>query len=209
MRINPYSKAKINASSNADILKWRRKANHYSDLGRVSAMWSNSGTYERAIQVSYNNRLQLLPNESKSNLFGAIEGRVSFPTELGLIADAIEDSKELLSLQSNWDEENANATNKYALSNAHKFLLKYAVYVFNEYGIVISTPYIDIMRDGAIYISWDLVQASFLVIFKKEESLNSYFYGERRDKKIPFKSAIENDGDIDEILALWMSKYLK
>ena len=139
------------------------------------------------------------------------ENVFTFKISLKHIALQIEEAKEILSYQKNWDDENAEPTDDLTFLKSAKFLFDYSSYIEGNYGIIIPAPYMDILKDGSIYLNWEMANSKFLIIFKKNMHPLAYFYGERIDKKenkIPFKSAIEVDGDVDEITAQWMKTYL-
>ncbi len=121
------------------------------------------------------------------------------------IADSIHDAAQILDFNEDWDDNGANSTNFQTFLKATNFLISYSTELL-RFG-VIETPFIDLMRDGSISILWDTPKASLLVIFQKNDSELSHFYGEEKKEKRPFKYALKGD-EIDEIVTIWMSKYL-
>lgn len=133
---------------------------------------------------------------------------ISLPIELKTIADQIEEAKELLQFNFDWDEEGAIATNAETFGQAAHFLIKYALYLQQTNSTILTTPYIDILKDGSISIHWDNPKSQFLIIFKKESVDLAYYYAELKDTKVPFKSAIKIGNPIDKHLAIWMNEHL-
>jgi hypothetical protein len=148
----------------------------------------------------------------KEYIYVNIEGEIfTFKTKLKHIAAQIEEAKEILKYADNWDGENSEPTDMGTFIKSSNFIHRYSSHIEGNYGAVIQSPYMDILRDGSIYLNWETANSKFIIIFKKNIHPLAYFYGERIDKKgnkIPFKSAIEIDGDIDEITAQWMKTYL-
>lgn len=129
--------------------------------------------------------------------------------ELSAIAEQINDASELLTYQTDWDEEGSLATNEIVFNNAINFLVSYSNFIYQNYSnSILSAPYIDITREGGISILWETSKAKFFIIFKATDSKTAFFFGEKTDAKIPFKSAIEIDGPVEESIASWMKTNL-
>lgn len=136
---------------------------------------------------------------------------LTFKANLKNIVAQIEEAKEILSYAPDWDGENGEPTDEVTFLKAANFLHKYSCYIERNFGVILTTPYFDLLKDGSVYINWELKNAKFLIIFKKHTHPLAYFYAERKDKKgniLPFKSAIEIDGDVDEVIAQWVKTYL-
>jgi hypothetical protein len=127
---------------------------------------------------------------------------------LPAIAKAISNSKDILDLEEDWDDEGANTTNLSTYNRAISFVRNYCIKIFQS-GIKISTPSIEILRDGSIGVNWETSKASFLIVFDKANENISYCYGKNKTNGIPFKTGIENDNSIDESVASWMKKNLR
>ena len=133
----------------------------------------------------------------------------SLHNDLSHLATHINEAKELLNYQTDWDEDGSLATNEVVFNNAISFLVSYANFIYQNYSnTVLSVPYIDITREGGISIFWESAKAKFLIIFKNSDSKTAFFFGEKTDTKIPFKSAIEINGSVDESIASWMKTNL-
>jgi hypothetical protein len=124
------------------------------------------------------------------------------------IAEAINDSKVLLDLEEDWDDDGANATNFATYKNAIKFLVNYSTHILDEFGLVLKKPFIDITRDGSISIQWDTDTAVFLIIFKKNKNEFAYYYGQEKETNSPFKYRVKINENINNITAEWLKDYL-
>lgn len=127
---------------------------------------------------------------------------------LPAVAKAIANSKYILDLEEDWDDEGANATDFSTYDRAISFVSNYSIKVFQS-GIKISAPTIEILRDGSIGVNWETSKASFLIVFDKTNEKISYCYGKNKINGIPFKTGIENDNSVDESVASWMKKNLR
>lgn len=136
-------------------------------------------------------------------------GNFDFLVNSGLsgIADAIEESKSLLSEENICDGGEALDFDSYI--NAITFLYNYSNDIYNGTSPkkTLATPYIDITMSGDVYLDWKTEKANFLIIFKKNKNI-SYFYGETKDDKIPFKSAVHNKSNVKEFLSDWFKENL-
>ncbi|MCW3106504.1 MAG: hypothetical protein JWQ09_1010 [Segetibacter sp.] len=132
----------------------------------------------------------------------------SLPGPLKQIAEAINKSKEILSLNDDWDDEGASSTNFKTYLKAINFVVNYSKFILDTFKVIIDYPDIDILRDGSVSAFWETPRATFLIIFKKNNNPYSYFYGNNKVDEIPFKYAIKNEGKIDQITAEWMSANL-
>ena len=130
-------------------------------------------------------------------------------SDLSAILDQINDAREILSYETDWDGDGSLATNEAVFNNAISFLTLYSNFIYENYSnTILPAPYIDITRDGGISIFWENDKAKFLIIFKNADSKVAYFFAERTDTKIPFKSAIEINGPVDGAIASWMKTNL-
>lgn len=156
-------------------------------------------------------KARVLPKIKRENPFLSLEieeDKLRLSSQLKSIVAQIEEAKEIVSYENDWDEEGAEATDNVTFKNAATFVVDYATYILQEFEVIIAPPYIDIMRDGSISVHWALENAELLVIFKKENTDLAYFYAEQKNRSIPFKSAVELEQPVDEMIALWMKKHL-
>lgn len=135
------------------------------------------------------------------------ESQYLLPWELRAIAKQIEESKEILNYGFDWDDESGLPTSEATFTNAAEFLILYSNDIYNNYHLILDTPYVDILKDGSVSVHWETSVGKLLIIFKQNTAL-AYYYAERKDNNIPFKSAVEIGKPVDPFLALWMKKYL-
>jgi hypothetical protein len=184
----------------------------YIDYGNTDKFSFNPAFYEPAyesfkILKGMQGIVKILESEYRYALdINNKEYRI--PYALMHIADQVEESKEILKYNFNWDDEGSLPTDEFTFSNAATFVIKYALYIFEHDGIVLKTPYIDILKDGSVSVHWETEGSQLLIIFKKNNAGLAYYYAERKDNKVPLKSAIEPGKPVDEFLALWMKKNL-
>jgi len=95
---------------------------------------------------------------------------VELPTELGEIAQAIEESKYLLELSDNFAEEGAKA----CWERAVRFLVEYSEWVFQSFHYVIDRPKIY----GSIDMLWRTDHYRWLINFPEEYTQPASFYGD-------------------------------
>jgi len=142
------------------------------------------------------------------------EKSFTLPKALNLVAEQIEEAKEILDYPLDWDEEGALPTDKETFVEAVSFIVSYALWIYKNYDEIIKPPYIDLMKDGAVSVHWETENAQLLIIFNKaedfrlEEEKLAHFYAERKENRIPLKSAIKPGAEIDEFIGLWMKKNL-
>jgi len=170
--------------------------------------------YRRSIYISTNDIVRdrpyiELPKLASKNLpFQINDDTIELPNELKLIAEQIEEAKDILQYSFDWDEEGAIAADSETFGKATSFVKNYALYLYRTYSVVLTPPYIELLRDGSVSVHWENTKSQFLIIFKKGNNKLAYYYAEQKDKKIPFKSAIEIGKTEDKFLALWMKTYL-
>lgn len=88
----------------------------------------------------------------------------------------------------------------------------YSVWIFQSQNTILSTPYIDIMKDGAISVHWETEKGQLFIIFDRNESPTrkglAYFYAVNKLDGIPFKSAIRLEDPVKKHIAEWMEENL-
>jgi hypothetical protein len=146
---------------------------------------------------------------STSPFIPVIIGDTNFFINKGLkdIANAIKESKSLLNNINIVEDSTPVDLSTYI--NAITFLYDYSTSIFNETSSkkILATPYIDSMVNGDVYLDWKTEKANFLIIFKKDKDI-SYFYGETREDKIPFKSGVHNNSAVKSFLSDWFKENL-
>ena len=92
------------------------------------------------------------------------------PVLLKALADQIEDAKEILDCEFDWDDDQGMPTDIETFQNAINFVVDYSVRIFQTQNTILSTPYIDIMKDGAISVHWETEKGQLFIIFDRNES---------------------------------------
>lgn len=128
------------------------------------------------------------------------------------LADQIEDAKEILDYEFDWDDDQGMPTDIETFQNAINFVVDYSVRIFQTQNTILSTPYIDIMKDGAISVHWETEKGQLFIIFDRNETLTrnglAYFYAVNKLDGIPFKSAIRLEDPVKKHIAEWMEENL-
>jgi len=126
----------------------------------------------------------------------------------------IENSRYIYDLEFDWDQEGAHTISRELWEIAIKFLISYAEYVYANYGVEISTPYIDPVCSGSIDFSWRRQEESQKsgmlcnIRFSKENIPVAGYYGYVGNYENEIKDIIPCRG-IHEPLALWMKNLAK
>ncbi len=119
------------------------------------------------------------------------------------ILKVINESKSLLSLGENWDDEGALAIPKIVWERAMDFLKNYSQYITQKKTINIQAPQINPCRDGSIDLSWRTPKARMLINFKNDDSGLAHYYGDYYNNINSIKGYVKTD-EIQEFLATWM-----
>lgn len=83
----------------------------------------------------------------------------SIPETLHEIADHIREAKEVLDYPADLDDEGALATHEPTFNPTAHYVLEYALAAYNDHRIILSIPYIDIMKDGSVSVLWESEKA--------------------------------------------------
>lgn len=129
-----------------------------------------------------------------------------FPTYLEPIFTEIIESKKILDLEYNWDENGAAKIKDVTFINCVEFLLNYGTYLYNDFDKMISVPDITPCADGTIDIFWENEKASLLLNFKTNKNIASY-YGDTHSDINSIKGFI-NVNETKSFFASWISDFL-
>ncbi len=121
------------------------------------------------------------------------------------IRDAINESKSLLELKEDWDEDGAVAIDPIIYYKAVETLTEYSINVFNVYNVAIDSPYISAGRDGSINMEWNKPNATLLLTILNSPNFNLHYYGDDGNNNTVIKGII-NEPSINEDLSHWMRK---
>jgi hypothetical protein len=128
----------------------------------------------------------------------------ALPTALRHIRDAIEESKQLLELQDDWDEEGSLAIEEAVWRRAANFLTRYARFVWSRFGKKLDAPDITPGPDGSIDLHWNQNEYEMLVNIRRDPTAMAGFYGDDRGN-ISIKGTFDPDS-LNEGLILWLKK---
>jgi hypothetical protein len=113
------------------------------------------------------------------------EESISVSSELNPLIEAVEESKYILELPDNWDEEGSESYSKEVWVKAVKFLIRHAEWVLEQTGKPIVTPKILHGPDGSIDIYWKKPEFYLLINIPKEDgSLATFYVNNYKELKI-------------------------
>ncbi|MFN3489450.1 MAG: hypothetical protein ACK4YV_09965 [Emticicia sp.] len=151
--------------------------------------------------------VEQLPTKEKQRLKHILDIQLidnkNFITKNDSVLKVISESKTLLSLGDNWDEEGALAIPEDIWKRAIKFLKNYSEYILQDKFISIQAPQINPCRDGSIDLSWRTPKARMLINFKNDKSDLAHYYGDYYNNINSIKGYVKTD-EIQEFLATWM-----
>lgn len=139
-------------------------------------------------------RLRLVPKRA--------EPWETLPAALSHIRQRIEDSKDLLALVDDWDDDGAVRIAENTWRRAVEFLTRYARWIRDDYGKAIDAPDIAPGPDGSVDLHWDYPAYELLVNIPRRPKAMAGFYGDNRGgafNKGSFDPASANEG-----LLLWL-----
>ena len=101
---------------------------------------------------------------------------------LGNINTAIEDSKYMLELEEDWDDEGGMPIDEVTFERASDFLLGYAEWLLDNKNVVIQTPEISPGPENSIDIHWRLENYRMLINIPSNPQKQAGFYGDDTNK---------------------------
>lgn len=137
--------------------------------------------------------------------FRILGERYTIDRNLHHIYEAINESKHLLELEDDWDEEGALATNEIIYKRSIDILVTYSNYVYEEHGFAIEAPEINLVKDGSIDLEWRSKDYILLINVRNTKERNIHYYGEEFSKKTIIKGFIDYN-EINKDLGFWMQK---
>jgi hypothetical protein len=133
---------------------------------------------------------------------------IFIPSDLTDLVQEINDSKYILDLQENWDENGALPISPKVYLKAIVFLTTYAKQIFNIHKTIIQSPEINPCPDGSIDLSWRTDLVRLLINFRiKDDQVTAVFYRDHYNNQNSNKGSLTLD-TIDESFFVWM-KLLK
>jgi|SRR3989344_1062761 len=142
---------------------------------------------------------------------------VKMPKELEPIFEVIKNSKSILDLKDDWDDNGSGPIEENIWRDSIKFLSEYSIFIYKNYKKIIYAPEINPLYPDSIDLDFRIKRnqdkIEMLINLKKENSKTIIeYYGDffnEKTKKI--KNEIEgkmNTNKIHKPLLEWMAKYL-
>lgn len=115
----------------------------------------------------------------------------------------IQNSKYILKLAANWDEEGSLPVAPLIYEAAIRFLQDYTFFIFKKYKVMIETPSINPVKNGSIDLEWHTPNARMLINIR--DTQNAYYYGDQHKNINSIKGSVSIQ-NIEIFLAAWMTK---
>lgn len=128
----------------------------------------------------------------------------SLPVALERIREAILQSREMLDLPDDWDEDGAKQIGEDTWRRAAAFLTRYAERVWDRSGRVFDVPDITPSVDGSVDIHWDKPGYELLIAIPPDGGAMASFYGDNRGRG--FIKGEFDVNDLNEGLIEWLTK---
>ncbi len=113
------------------------------------------------------------------------------------LSQEIENSKYILKLKENWDDNGTQGYKEATFIQTIEFLVKYAEWILKEKAIIIDVPFIQPSTDGGIDLYWKKDKYDLLVSIPAHPNRIAKFYGDDKgDIKIngEFPINLDNQG---------------
>ncbi len=126
-------------------------------------------------------------------------------SKLRHLYDVILDSRKILDLKEDWDQDGAIAVNKEIYFRAIETLIAYSNNVLNVHNIAINAPHISVAADGSIDLDWKTPTSELLLTILNTEDFSLHYYGDDGNNNTVIKGTL-NESRINEDLSYWMRK---
>jgi len=130
-------------------------------------------------------------------------GRFYIDERISNIYSTIVESRSLELYKDDWDSEGAIGFNEMIYDRAINILIKYSEYVLIQFDVYISSPEINIGRDGSIDLEWRHNNNILLINILNCDELCAHYYGHDLSSKTIIKGSLEKY-DINEVIASFM-----
>lgn len=188
-------------------MKAQSKKRDSEILGEKSIFYTDDFKTPPIISLEKDKEIEML-RHSKDKVLNICKEKVSVPNELSNIVDEINNSKEILDLEYDWDDEGASQIPKEVWQNAVKFLINYSKKL-HELDVNIEAPDIEACRDGSIDLSWRTPMARMLINIKMENGkVYAEYYGDLFNNEKSIKGTIPVP-EIEDHLLYWMKNLNK
>ncbi len=136
--------------------------------------------------------------EQNISLYGFL-----IPARMRGLIDAIHGSREILSLEENWDGDGALRCSEATWNRAVGFLARNSSQLWESTRIIPATPYIEPVPDGSIHLDWMLEHKELLITIPASlDELISY-YGDDGNGGKQVKGTMDLE-DRNDWLLLWL-----
>ena len=99
--------------------------------------------------------------------------------------EKIENSKFILELKDNWDDENSKGYSEKTYLNAINFFHRYTQWIWDEKGVIIDSPNILPGNEGSVDLFWNKKSYDLLINIPTYPNNVARFYGDnKKDSKI-------------------------
>lgn len=131
------------------------------------------------------------------------------PLPLKHIAFTIEESKEILALDDDWDNNNGLKIEFETWASAVELIIVYASFILDNFNTPIIAPEINPVGNGSVDIVWRTKEARLLMNVKPPRSpVIASYYGDLYNNGQEIRNVIKDDS-IVEHLAFWMKNLNK
>lgn len=135
--------------------------------------------------------------------FGRFEEEANMPL-LADVMSVVDQSKSLLHLQANWDEEGAQPIAPATWRRAADFITRQAEWIWHVYGRRLQIPDVTPVPNGSIDLHWDYPSYELLINIPAELSAMAGFYGDDRGR-ISIEGQLDPE-QVNEGLLLWLTR---
>ncbi len=117
----------------------------------------------------------------------------SLPIEFQDLAEQIKESTSILDFPDNWDDEGSISYKTETLIRAIDFIIKYAIWIWDEKKVIIDTPSILPSTNGSIDLFWKNNESILLINIPTYSGSIAKFYGDNNaDTKIEGEFPVES-----------------
>jgi len=108
---------------------------------------------------------------------------ITLPTQMSELRMKIEESKYILELGNNWDDDGAIEIKKSTWIRAIKFLVKYSMKIL-DVGKIMAVPIISPNPNGSIDLGWKSDSYIMLINIPEDSNILPSYYGNNRKQNV-------------------------
>ena len=140
---------------------------------------------------------------TSKNVVKSVTLSTKIPQKLKHIELSISNAHSISNLIDDWDDNGALKVPINVYNSAILFLKKYALFILNDLGTVISAPEINPVKDASVDLEWHTPQARMLINVKNDGKIA--YYGDSYNDLNSIKGKVD-DQSVQTFLAVWMTK---